>query len=86
MLPTNTITTLTSLFIMIRIKLMTRDKDLYSIDDADWLYVTRKGGRDFLSIEDRVDGLIKGREHNTEKRGGRLITATRNNKDNTSII
>ena len=43
----------------------------------------KEGGRGLIAIEDNVDALIQRLEHYIEKRGGRLITATRNNSDNT---
>ena len=60
-------------------KLMTMHKALHPRDDVDRLYVSRKeGGRGLASIEDSVDASI---QH--EKHEGGLITATRNNTDNT---
>ena len=54
---------------------------LHPRDDIDSLYVSRRrGGRGFPSIEDNMDERL---EDYTEKRGGRLITATRNNTDDT---
>ena len=44
---------------------------------------TIKGGRGRASIEDTVDALIKWQENYIERRRSRLITATRNNTDNT---
>ncbi len=59
-------------------------KPLYSRDDIDRLYVSRKkGGRGLASIEDNVDASIQRLENNTEKLEGRLITAHRNQTDNT---
>ena len=49
-------------------------------------YVSRKEGGRGLSIEDDVDASIQRFEDYTEKRRGRLITATGNNTDNTRII
>ena len=67
-------------------KLMTMHKALHSRDDVDGLYVSRKEGRRGLAgIEDNVDGSIQWLEDCIEKHGGRLITATRNNTDNTRI-
>ena len=63
-------------------KLMTTHKALHPRDDVDWQYVSRKeGGRELTSIEDSVHPSIKRLEDYIEKRGGRLITATRNNTD-----
>ena len=51
--------------------------------DVDRLYVSRKErGRGLPSIEDSVDASIQQLEDYIEKRGERLITATRNNTDN----
>ena len=58
-------------------------KDLHPRDDIDRLYVSRKGGRGLTSIEDSVDASIQQLEDNVEKRGEKLITATRNKTDNT---
>ena len=41
--------------------------------------------RGLASIEDSVDASIQRLEDYIEKRGGRLITATRSNTDNTRI-
>ena len=58
---------------------MTMHKDLYNNDNVDSLYVSRKKeGRGLISIEDCVDDYI-------EKRGEKLITATRNDTNNTRI-
>ena len=43
----------------------------------------KEGGRGLASIEDTVDASIQRIEDYIEKRGGRLIAATRNNTDNT---
>ena len=54
--------------------------------DIDRLYVSRKeGGRGLASIQDRVNALLKWQIDYIEKTEGSLITATRNNIDNTSI-
>ena len=64
---------------------MTMHKALHPRDDVDRLYVSRKQGRrGFASIEHNVDTSIQRLEDYIKKRGGRLITATRNNTDNTS--
>ena len=61
-------------------KLMTMHKALHPRDDVDSLYVSRKeGGRRLASIEDCVDASIHRLEEYIEKRGEKLITATRNN-------
>ena len=61
-------------------------KALHPRYDVDKLYVSRKeGGREFTSIEDHVNASIEQQEDYIEKDRGRLITATRNNTDNTSI-
>ena len=65
-------------------KLMTMQKALHPREDVDRLYVSRKeGGRRLVSIEDSVDASIQRLEDSIEKRGERLITATRKNPDNT---
>ena len=52
-------------------------------DDVDRIYVSRKEGRRGLaSIEDSVDISIRLGDY-IGKDGGRLITATRNNTDDT---
>ena len=56
---------------------------LHSRDDVDRLYVLRREGeRALASIEDSVDTLIQ-LEDDKEKCGGRLITATRSDTNNT---
>ena len=45
----------------------------------------KEGGRGLASIKDSVDTSIQRFEDDTEKNGGRLITATRNNTDDTRI-
>ena len=63
---------------------MTIHKVLHLRDDVDRQYVSRKeGGRGFTSIEDSVDASIQRFEEYIEKCTGKLITATRNNIDNT---
>ena len=53
------------------------------IEDVDRLYTSRKEeGRGLTSIEDSVDASIRLEDY-IEKSRGRLITATRNNTDNT---
>ena len=65
---------------------MTRHKALHPRDNFDRLYVSRKeGGRALTSIEDRVDASIQRLEDYIEKHGGKLITANRNNTDNTRM-
>ena len=65
-------------------KLMTMHKALHSRDDVDRWYMSRKErGRGLASIDDRVYASIQRLEDYIEKRGGRLIKATRNNTDNT---
>ena len=64
---------------------MTIHKALHLRDD-DRLYGSRKqGGRGLVSTEDSVDASIQRLEDYREKRGGKLITATRNNTDDTRI-
>ena len=63
---------------------MTVHKALHPRGDVDRLYVSRrKGGRELVSIENSVDTSIQQLEDYIEKRGGRLITATRNNTNDT---
>ena len=65
-------------------KLMTMHKALHPRDDVDRLYEPRKeGGRGFASIEDSVDTSIQRLEDYIEKHDVGLITAIRNNTDNT---
>ena len=65
-------------------KLMSMHTVLHPRDDVEKLYVSRKeGGRGLTSIEECVDASIQRLEDYIEKRGERLITATRNNTDNT---
>ena len=65
-------------------KLMTMHKALHPRDDVDRLYVPRKeGGRGLTSIEDSVDTSIQRFEDYIEKHERGLITAIRNNTDNT---
>ena len=65
-------------------KLLTMPKALHPRDDYDRLYVSRKEGRRALaSIEDSVDASIQRLEDNIEKHERGLITAIRNNTDNT---
>ena len=64
-------------------KLMTMHKALHSRDDVDRLHVPRKeGGRGLASIEDNVDTSKQRLEDYVEKYEW-LITAIRNNTDNT---
>ena len=63
---------------------MTMHKELQTRDDADRLYVPRKkGGRGLASIEDSVDASIQWLEDYIEKHERGLITAIRNDTDNT---
>ena len=65
-------------------KLMTMHKALHPRDDVDRLYVPRKeGGRGVASIEDSVDTWIQRLKDYIEKHERGLITAIRNNTDNT---
>ena len=65
-------------------KLMTMHKTLHPRDDVDRLYVSRKeGGRGLASIEDSVDASIQRLEDYIEKHDGGLITAIRNDTENT---
>ena len=58
-------------------------KALHLRDDADRCVPREEEGRGLASIEDSVDASIQQFEDNIQKRGGRLMTATRNNTDNT---
>ena len=59
-------------------------KALHLRDDVDRLYVPRKEGRRRLvSIEDSVEASIQRLEEYTEKHERGLITASRNDTDNT---
>ena len=58
-------------------------KALHPRDEVDRLYVSRKGGRGLASIEDSVDASIHRLEVYIEKHERGLITAIRNNNDNT---
>ena len=65
-------------------KLMSMHKALHPGDNVDRLYVSRKeGGRGLASIEHSVDALIQRLEDYTEKHEGGLITAIKNDTDNT---
>ena len=65
-------------------KLMTIHKALHPRDHVDRQYVSRReGGRGFANIEESVNTNIQRLEDHKEKRGGRLITATRNNTNDT---
>ena len=61
---------------------MTRYKALHPRYDVDRLYVLRKeGGRGIASIEDSIGASIQ--QLKDKKHGERVITATRNDTDNT---
>ena len=63
---------------------MTMHKVLHLRDDVDILYVSRRErGKGLAGIEDSVDISIQRHENYAEKRRGRLITATRNNTNDT---
>ena len=63
---------------------MTMHKALHPRDDVDRLYVSRKEGvRGLASIEDSVDASLQQLEDYIEKHAGGLITAIRNDTDNT---
>ena len=65
-------------------KLMTMHKALHPRDDVNRLYVSRKeGGRGLASIEDTVDTPIQRLEDYIEKHERGLITAIKNDTDNT---
>ena len=52
---------------------------------TDYMCQEKKEEEDFTSIEDGVDALIQRLTDYVEKRGGRLITVTKSNTDNTRI-
>ena len=59
-------------------------KALHPRDDVDRLYVSRKEvGRGLTSIEDSVNGSIQRLEDYIEKHKRGLVTAIRNDTDNT---
>ena len=63
---------------------MTIHKVLHPRDDVNRLYVSRKeGGRELASIEDSVDASIQRLKDHIQKHEGGLITATRNETENT---
>ena len=63
---------------------MTKHKALHPRDDLDRLYVSRKeGGRGLASIEGSVDASIQRLEDYIQKHEGGLITASRNDTENT---
>ena len=65
-------------------KLMTMHNALHPRDDVDGLYVSRKEGRRGLSsIEGSVDASIQQLEDYIEEHEGGLITAIKNDTDNT---
>ena len=65
-------------------KLMTMHKALHPRDDFDRLYVSRKEvGRELASIEDSDEASKQRLEDYKEKHEGGLITAIRNDTDNT---
>ena len=66
---------------------MTIHKALNPRDDVNRLYVSRKeGGTGIVCIDVSVGASIQQLEDCIEKRGERLITAARNNADDTRII
>ena len=63
---------------------MTMNKALHPRDDVDRLYVSRKeGGRGLASIENSVDASIQQLEDDIQKHERGLITAIRNDTNNT---
>ena len=65
-------------------KLMTMHKVLHPSNDVDRLYISRKEGRrGLVSIEDSVYASIQRLEDYIGKHEGGLLTAIRNNTDNT---
>ena len=64
-------------------KLMAMHEALHPRDDVDRLYVSRKeGGRGLARIEDSVEASIQLEDY-IQKHDGGLITANRNDNDNT---
>ena len=63
---------------------MIMQKALHLRDDIDRLYGSRRGVRGLASLEHSIKALIQRLEENKNRRG-RLIAATRNNTDFTSI-
>ena len=60
-------------------------KALHPRDNVDILYLSRKeGGKGLASIDESVDASIQGREDYIEKDEAGLITANRNDTDNTN--
>ena len=65
-------------------KLMTMHKGLHPRDEVERLYESRKeGGRGLVNIEDNVDASIRPLGDYIEKHEEGLITAIRNDTDNT---
>ena len=63
---------------------MTKYKALHSRDDVDSPYISRnEGGRGLTGREDSVDASIQRIKDYIDKHEGRLITAIRNDIDNT---
>ena len=63
---------------------MTIHKALHPRVDVDWLHLSRKkGGWRLASIEDSVDASIQQLKDYIEKHEGGMITAIRNDTDNT---
>ena len=63
---------------------MTMHKALHLRDDIDRLYVSRKEeGRGHANIKDSIEASIKWLKDYTEKHSGGLITAIRNDTNNT---
>ena len=63
---------------------MTMHKVLLPIDDVDRLYVSRKeGGSGLANIKDSVDASIQRLEEYIQKHDEGLITAIRNDTDDT---
>ena len=59
-------------------------KALHPRNDVERLYVSKRdGGRGLACMEDSVDASIRRCEDNIEKCGRRLITASRNNTNDT---
>ena len=64
-------------------KLMAMNKALHPKNDVNRLYVSRREGREYLPALKTALTLRYNASDYIQKRGGRLITATRNNTDDT---
>ena len=62
---------------------MTVHNALHPTDDVERLYVSKREGREFASIEGSLAHRYKDSKTTSKKRKGRLITATRKNTNDT---